>query len=110
MKRDHSEGLSEYWSIILFNIITFKMVVKEQGWEWWNRAHMAQNRGQCWVLVNTVIKLLVPNNKLTSPHNYVLYERSLLHRVTNKIPINPLTPELNPSKQCCLLRFFTGDF
>jgi hypothetical protein len=23
---------------------------------------------------------------------------------------NPLTPELNPSAQCCLLRFFTGDF
>jgi hypothetical protein len=24
--------------------------------------------------------------------------------------INPLTPELNPSAQRCLLRFFTGDF
>ena len=30
MKRDHLEGLSEYWRIILFNIITFKMGVKEQ--------------------------------------------------------------------------------
>jgi hypothetical protein len=24
--------------------------------------------------------------------------------------INPLTPKLNPSAQCCLTRFFTGDF
>jgi hypothetical protein len=24
--------------------------------------------------------------------------------------INPLTPELNPSTQRCLTRFFTGDF
>jgi hypothetical protein len=24
--------------------------------------------------------------------------------------INPLTPELNPSAQRCLMRFFTGDF
>jgi hypothetical protein len=24
--------------------------------------------------------------------------------------INPLTPELNPSAQCCMTRFFTGDF
>jgi hypothetical protein len=30
-ERDHLEGLSEYWRIILLNIITFKMVVKEQG-------------------------------------------------------------------------------
>jgi hypothetical protein len=27
-----------------------------------------------------------------------------------KININPLTPELNPSAQRCLPRFFTGDF
>jgi hypothetical protein len=26
------------------------------------------------------------------------------------IPINPLTPELNPSAQRCLTKFFTGDF
>jgi hypothetical protein len=24
--------------------------------------------------------------------------------------INPLMLELNPSAQCCLIRFFTGDF
>jgi hypothetical protein len=24
--------------------------------------------------------------------------------------LNPLTPELNPSTQRCLMRFFTGDF
>jgi len=24
--------------------------------------------------------------------------------------LNLLMPELNPSKQCCLLEFFTGDF
>jgi hypothetical protein len=28
----------------------------------------------------------------------------------SRIIINPLTPELNPSKQCCLLEFFTRDF
>jgi hypothetical protein len=26
------------------------------------------------------------------------------------VVINPLTPELNPSAQRCLTRFFTGDF
>jgi hypothetical protein len=26
------------------------------------------------------------------------------------LPINSLTPELNPSEQRCLTRFFTGDF
>jgi hypothetical protein len=26
------------------------------------------------------------------------------------VMINPLTPELNPSAQRCLTRFFTGDF
>jgi hypothetical protein len=26
------------------------------------------------------------------------------------VVINPLTPELNPSAQRCLARFFTGDF
>jgi hypothetical protein len=25
-------------------------------------------------------------------------------------PINPLTPELNPSAQRCRTKFFTGDF
>jgi hypothetical protein len=27
-----------------------------------------------------------------------------------EISISPLTPELNPSAQLCLTRFFTGDF
>jgi hypothetical protein len=31
----------------------------------------------------------------------------ILHKF---MPINPLTPELNPSAQRCLTRFFTGDF
>jgi hypothetical protein len=30
--------------------------------------------------------------------------------VIDKRCINPLTPELNPSAQRCLTRFFTGDF
>jgi hypothetical protein len=30
--------------------------------------------------------------------------------ITLKMDINPLTPELNPSAQRCLARFFTGDF
>jgi hypothetical protein len=30
--------------------------------------------------------------------------------VCERVCYNPLTPELNPSVQCCLMRFFTGDF
>ena len=26
------------------------------------------------------------------------------------VQVNPLTPELNPSQQCCLLEFFAGAF
>jgi hypothetical protein len=29
---------------------------------------------------------------------------------SEKNKVNPLMPELNPSAQHCLLRFFTGDF
>jgi len=36
---------------------------------------------------------------------FVKYKNSL-----TPISFNPLTPELNPSKQGCLLEFFTGDF
>jgi hypothetical protein len=31
-------------------------------------------------------------------------------RLRTKLPVNPLTPELNLSAQRCLTRFFTGDF
>jgi hypothetical protein len=27
-----------------------------------------------------------------------------------RVIVNPLTPELNPSAQRCLTKFFTGDF
>jgi hypothetical protein len=30
--------------------------------------------------------------------------------VYNKTEFNPLTPELNPSMQCCLMRLCAGDF
>jgi hypothetical protein len=30
--------------------------------------------------------------------------------VIKMLTINPLTPKLNPSAQCCLTRLFTGDF
>jgi hypothetical protein len=43
----------------------------------------------------------------------VLFYRILVMRekvVRSAHGINPLTPELNPSAQRCLTRFFTGDF
>jgi hypothetical protein len=36
-------------------------------------------------------------------------ETTLTSKYTS-ISFNPLTPELNPSAQRCLPRFFTGDF
>jgi hypothetical protein len=30
--------------------------------------------------------------------------------ITKSLISNPLTPELNPSEQCCLPEFFPGDF
>jgi hypothetical protein len=38
------------------------------------------------------------------------YTCRYLPLILRKIVINPLTPELNPSAQRCLPRFFTGDF
>jgi hypothetical protein len=39
-------------------------------------------------------------------------QEGLQHTQTSIFPtnVNPLTPELNPSAQRCLKRFFTGDF
>jgi hypothetical protein len=36
--------------------------------------------------------------------------RSKWQEATIACVVNPLTPELNPSAQRCLTRFFTGDF
>jgi hypothetical protein len=38
---------------------------------------------------------------------YICY---ILQNLGQQNYINPLTPELNPSVQGCLLRYFTGDF
>jgi hypothetical protein len=40
----------------------------------------------------------------------VLYFCNKLKITFNCVNINPLMPELNPSAQRCLTRFFTGDF
>jgi hypothetical protein len=48
---------------------------------------------------------------ITYTYNYLNTEQN--EQVTNKWmnnSINPLTPELNPSAQRCLTRFYTGDF
>jgi hypothetical protein len=37
--------------------------------------------------------------------NFIFIFRTIL-----LCPINPLTPELNPSTQRCLTRYFAGDF
>jgi hypothetical protein len=47
-----------------------------------------------------------------SVHSVALCVASALNSVIlcNILLNKPLTPELNPSAQCCLTRFFTGDF
>jgi hypothetical protein len=43
----------------------------------------------------------------------ILSQLNPVHTPTSdllKIQLNPLTLELNPSEQPCLLEFFTGDF
>jgi hypothetical protein len=39
----------------------------------------------------------------------LVFCRDILEKFSN-IRFNTLTPELNPSTQRCLTRFFTGDF
>jgi hypothetical protein len=39
-----------------------------------------------------------------------LQDGSAVGCMTKESLINPLMPELNPSMQCCLTRFFTGNF
>ena len=41
-------------------------------------------------------------------HGFILYHEPT--HTTADSTVNPLTPELNPSEQCCLPRFLTGDF
>jgi hypothetical protein len=52
------------------------------------------------------------NNYLLSTPRFI--SELLSNNKTQILPatlfINPLMPELNPSAQCCLTRFFTGDF
>jgi hypothetical protein len=56
-------------------------------------------------------------NFLLFPAHYILsfliIRTSLAPSFYSALPansVNPLTPELNPSAQRCLTRFFTGDF
>ena len=56
------------------------------------------------------------------PSNWSIMKGTLTHSLTNTVTMshimdqfdphifNSLMSELNPSEQCCLLRFFTGDF
>jgi hypothetical protein len=56
----------------------------------------------------------VPSSGLTSTYLLLLKDNSLLMLgvfCSNfSVYVNPITPELNPSAQRCLTRFFSGDF
>jgi hypothetical protein len=52
----------------------------------------------------------LPSHKLIIPIYYLSYCKLFISVYQYKNPINPLTPELNPSAQRCLTRLFTGDF
>jgi hypothetical protein len=41
---------------------------------------------------------------------YQNYFISAFRKIKEMTSVNPLTPELNPSAQHCLTRFYTGDF
>jgi hypothetical protein len=47
---------------------------------------------------------------LPLPYCCMYVHTSRMSLVIGKCNVNPLTPELNPSAQRCLTRFFTGDF
>jgi hypothetical protein len=47
-------------------------------------------------------------NKMLSHVKYILLIQKKKH--CPQWAIKPLMPELNPSMQCCLTRFFSGDF
>jgi hypothetical protein len=49
-------------------------------------------------------------NKIASGRKPLKSKRFLLFERKKYFDINPLTPELNPSVQRCLTRFFTEDF
>jgi hypothetical protein len=58
----------------------------------------------------------VPCTCRKQEHLHLLGKRLIMHAKCTRIaptsrkPVIPLTPELNPSAQRCLTRFFTGDF
>jgi hypothetical protein len=52
-------------------------------------------------------------NKFSFACNLFFFPKArdhVLDPYISSLYINPLTPELNPSAQRCLTRFFTGDF
>jgi hypothetical protein len=54
--------------------------------------------------INRTANVILLVNNVFSTYKLQYYNK----RASNII--NPLTPELNPSAQRCLTRFFTGDF
>jgi hypothetical protein len=66
------------------------------GWWWW------------WLYINSLQTLKVSGNL---PHLYACkFHLTVQVQIWKIYLINPLTPELNPSAQRCLPKFFTGDF
>jgi hypothetical protein len=66
---------------------------------------------EAWGLLNSYI---VSNGKIVpdvsrAPSAFVFLVKHSKN-IYGRLTINPLTPELNPSAQSCLPRFFTGDF
>jgi hypothetical protein len=60
-----------------------------------------------------LVKRTYAFTKCTRSIQYIKYWRedgSLRAETCRQLCINPLTPELNPSAQRCLTRFFAGDF
>jgi hypothetical protein len=64
----------------------------------------------CSVIHDTVEKSRNKHKVLASDLLLFSQEREELQQIFDCGKVNPLTPELNPSAQSCLPRFFTGDF
>jgi hypothetical protein len=61
-----------------------------------------------WASASDTTRHTVPEEKKNLYRQEVTYQSE--KKEMFKIAINPLTPELNPSAQRCLTKFFTGYF
>jgi hypothetical protein len=54
-------------------------------------------------------KYVIPESAVFAAQLSAMFDFEILNTKSLRF-FNPLTPELNPSAQRCLTRFFTGDF